>query len=260
MEPVVKFSEVSVSRSGKDILDQVSWQVNMGERWVIIGPNGAGKTTLISLIATYLFPSRGKVEILGKVLGRVDTSELKTRIGLTSASLLGLLPEHEKVEDIVLSSAYAIFGRWQEDYDPWDESRVSALLAALGVKELKERTFSTLSEGEKKRVMIARALMPDPEILLLDEPAAGLDLGGREDLLRRISSLSSEPTAPATVIVTHHLEEIPALTTHILVLKDGRVFKSGPIDEVLNSEMLSALYGTSIQLSQRDGRFFATSA
>ncbi len=256
----MKFSDVSVLRSGKMILENVSWQINLGERWAVIGPNGAGKTTLISLIASYLFPTQGRVEILGNALGKVDASDLKRRIGLTSASLLGLVPENETVGDIVLSSAYAIFGRWQEEYDVWDESRVSALLAALGVKEMRNRTFSTLSEGEKKRVLIARALMPDPEILLLDEPAAGLDLGGREDLLRRISALSSDPASPATVIVTHHLEEIPTSTTHILVLKDGRTFASGEIASVLTSEMLSSLYVTPIELSHRDGRYFAKSS
>lgn len=260
MGPVLKFTDVSVSRSGKLILDQISWQVDLGERWVVIGPNGAGKTTLMSLIASYIFPTRGRVEILGSVLGKVDTSELRTRIGITSASLLALLPEDEKVEDIVLSSAYAIFGRWHENYDIWDESRVSALLSALGVKELRARVFSTLSEGEKKRVMIARSLMPDPEILLLDEPAAGLDLGGREDLLRRISLLAEDPASPATVIVTHHLEEIPTSTTHLLVLKEGRIFASGGVDEVLTSEMLSSLYGASINLLHRDGRYFAQSS
>lgn len=247
-------------RAGKAILDNVSWQVNLGERWVIVGPNGAGKTTLLSLIASYLFPSKGRVEILGGVLGRIDTSELKTRVGMTSASLLGYLPEEELVEDIVLSSAYAIFGRWHEEYDLWDESRVSALLSALGVKELRKRTFATLSEGEKKRVLIARALMPDPEILLMDEPAAGLDLGGREDLLRRIADLSKDPSSPATIMVTHHLEEIPSSSTHILVLKDGSVFASGEISATLNSAMLSSLYGVPIEVSNREGRFFATSA
>ena len=242
------------------ILDQVSWQVHLGERWVIIGPNGAGKTTLISLVASYLFPTRGRVEILGSTIGQVDTSELKTRIGLTSASLLNLLPADEKVEDIVLSSAYAIFGRWHEDYDIWDESRVSALLSALGVKEMRERTFSTLSEGEKKRVMIARSLMPDPELLLLDEPAAGLDLGGREDLLQRIATLAADPSSPAMIIVTHHLEEIPTSTTHLLALKYGKTFASGKISDVLTSEMLSSLYETPIKLTQRDGRYFARSS
>ncbi|MGA0865900.1 MAG: ABC transporter ATP-binding protein [Candidatus Nanopelagicaceae bacterium] len=256
---LISFRGVSVTRSRKSILDQINWDVSLGERWVIIGPNGAGKTTLLSIIASYLFPSQGEVRILGSRLGQIDTAELKTRIGMTSASLLNLVPEDERAGDIVLSSAYAVFGRWQEEYDPWDESRSSALLSALGVRELKDRIFSTLSEGEKKRVMIARALMPDPELLLMDEPAAGLDLGGREDLLRRISELSSDPSAPATIMVTHHLEEIPAGTTHLLVLKDGRSFAQGRIEEILTSDLLSDLYGMRLELDSRHGRYFARS-
>lgn len=257
MQSLVALTDVSVLRSGKAIIDQLTWSVNSHERWVIIGPNGAGKTTLLSLLSSYLFPSKGSVSILGSTLGTVDSAELKTRVGMTSAALLSLIPEDEKVGDIVLSSAYAVFGRWNEDYDPWDESRSSALLSTLGVKELRDRLFVTLSEGEKKRVMIARALMPDPELLLMDEPAAGLDLGGREDLLKRISSFAVDPAAPATINVTHHLEEIPTATTHVLVLKAGRSFAQGPIESTLTSEMLSDLYGIRLQLGTHLGRYFA---
>ena len=257
MQSLVALTDVSVLRSGKAIIDQLTWSVNSHERWVIIGPNGAGKTTLLSLLSSYLFPSKGSVSILGSTLGTVDSAELKTRVGVTSAALLSLIPEDEKVGDIVLSSAYAVFGRWNEDYDPWDESRSSALLSTLGVKELRDRLFVTLSEGEKKRVMIARALMPDPELLLMDEPAAGLDLGGREDLLKRISSFAVDPAAPATITVTHHLEEIPSATTHVLVLKAGRSFAQGPIESTLTSEMLSDLYGIRLQLGTHLGRYFA---
>ena len=257
MQSLVALTDVSVLRSGKAIIDQLTWSVNSHERWVIIGPNGAGKTTLLSLLSSYLFPSKGSVSILGSTLGTVDSAELKTRVGMTSAALLSLIPEDEKVGDIVLSSAYAVFGRWNEDYDLWDESRGSALLSTLGVKELRDRLFVTLSEGEKKRVMIARALMPDPELLLMDEPAAGLDLGGREDLLKRISSFAVDPAAPATITVTHHLEEIPTATTHVLVLKAGRSFAQGPIESTLTSEMLSDLYGIRLQLGTHLGRYFA---
>jgi iron complex transport system ATP-binding protein len=257
MQSLVALTDVSVFRSGKAIIDQLTWSVNSHERWVIIGPNGAGKTTLLSLLSSYLFPSKGSVSILGSTLGTVDSAELKTRVGMTSAALLSLIPEDEKVGDIVLSSAYAVFGRWNEDYDLWDESRSSALLSTLGVKELRDRLFVTLSEGEKKRVMIARALMPDPELLLMDEPAAGLDLGGREDLLKRISSFAVDPAAPATITVTHHLEEIPSATTHVLVLKAGRSFAQGPIESTLTSEMLSDLYGIRLQLGTHLGRYFA---
>ena len=257
MQSLVALEEVTVLRAGKAIIDRLSWRVNMGERWVIIGPNGAGKTTVLSLLSGYLFPSSGSVTILGDTLGRVDSAEIKMRVGMTSAALLSLLPEDERVGDLVLSSAYAVFGRWNEEYDPWDESRSSALLSTLGVKELRDRLFFTLSEGEKKRVMIARALMPDPELLLMDEPAAGLDLGGREDLLQRISAFAADPSAPATITVTHHLEEIPAGTTHILVLKSGRSFAQGSIESISTSEMLSDLYGIPLQLGSHLGRYFA---
>jgi iron complex transport system ATP-binding protein len=257
MQSLVALNDVSVLRSGKAIIDHLTWSVHESERWVIIGPNGAGKTTVLSLLSSYLFPSQGTVSILDSTLGRVDSAEIKTRVGMTSAALLSLIPEDEKVGDIVLSSAYAVFGRWNEEYDPWDESRSSALLATLGVKELRDRYFFTLSEGEKKRVMIARALMPDPELLLMDEPAAGLDLGGREDLLQRISSFASDPAAPATITVTHHLEEIPAGTTHILVLSAGKSFAQGPIETTLTGEMLSELYGIRLELGSHLGRYFA---
>jgi iron complex transport system ATP-binding protein len=256
---LISLRDVTVLRSGKEILFDLSWEVKMGERWVIVGPNGAGKTTILSILGCYLHPSRGRAIILGNELGKVDTVEMKTRIGMTSASLLALIPENEAVGDIVLSSAYGIYGRWNEEYDPWDESRSSAILAALGVRELRDRQFSTLSEGEKKRVMIARALMPDPELLLMDEPAAGLDLGGREDLILRISHFSADPTAPATVMVTHHLEEIPTGTTHALLLKSGRCFAQGPIADVITSENLSSLYGLTVELETRYGRYFARS-
>ena len=259
MHTLVALRNVSVIRSGVAILDQVSWEVRLGERWVIIGPNGAGKTTLLSLLSSYLFPSKGEVEILGSILGKVDSGDVKTRVGMTSAALLNLIPPEESVEDLIASSAYAVFGRWNEEYDIWDESRVGALMSALGVKELRKRNFGTLSEGERKRVMIARALMPDPELLLMDEPAAGLDLGGREDLLSRISQLADDPLAPASLMVTHHLEEIPAGSTHLLALKSGRVFASGEISKILNSEMLTDLYGIRITLEGAEGRFFARS-
>jgi iron complex transport system ATP-binding protein len=259
MHTLVALRNVSVLRSGVAILDQVSWEVLLGQRWVIIGPNGAGKTTLLSLLSSYLFPSKGEVEVLGSTLGKVDSGDLKTRIGMTSAALLNLIPSEETVEDLVASSAYAVFGRWKEEYDVWDESRVGALMSALGVRELRHRNFGTLSEGERKRVMIARALMPDPELLLMDEPAAGLDLGAREDLLKRISQLANDPLSPASIMVTHHLEEIPAGSTHLLALKRGRVFASGEISATLTSEMLTDLYEIPVILEGSEGRFFARS-
>jgi iron complex transport system ATP-binding protein len=228
-----------------------------GERWVILGPNGAGKTTLLQICSSLIHPTTGEINILGEKLGKVDVFELRTRIGLTSSALVEQFPPDELVMDVVLTASYAMLGRWQEKYDLWDESRAMALLTALGVRELGERLFGSLSEGEKKRVQIARALMADPELLLLDEPASSLDLGGREDLLRRIESLSKDPLAPATVIVTHHIEEIPVGTTHALLLREGAVVAQGEVASVITDQNLTQAYGLAITVQTEGGRFFA---
>ena len=257
MEPLLSLADVEVVREGRTILGPLSWQIYEGDRWVILGPNGAGKTTLLQLLAALIHPTRGEVRILGERMGAVDVFELRPRIGFTSSALIDLLPPDEKVIDVVLTSAYAIAGRWNEDYDLWDESRAKALLTTFGVRELGERTFGTLSEGEKKRVQISRALMADPEVLLLDEPAAGLDLGGREDILQRITHYTSDENSPATIIVTHHIEEIPAGTTHALLLKEGKALFAGPINEVLNVETINEVFGVRISLSFNGRRYFA---
>ena len=260
MSPVLDLRNVEVYRSNRRILGPITWQVSEGERWVILGPNGAGKTTLLQLIAALTHPTKGEVHILEKKMGAVDVFELRPRIGFTSSAMLDLLPPDEKVMDIVLTSAYAIAGRWQEEYDLWDESRAKALLNTFGVRELVERIFGTLSEGEKKRVQISRALMADPEVLLLDEPAAGLDLGGREDILQRITQYTSDEHSPVTIIVTHHIEEIPAGTTHALLLKDGQAYFSGEIAEVLTSANIAEVFGVKVNLQFNGKRYFATAA
>jgi iron complex transport system ATP-binding protein len=246
-----------VRRGDKNILGPIDWAVNPGERWVILGPNGAGKTTLLQLCATLIHPTSGDVKILGQSLGKIDVFELRTRIGITSSAFVKDFPEDEIVMDVVLTAAYAMLGRWQESYDLWDESRAKGLLTALGVRDLGSRLFSSLSEGEKKRVQIARALMTDPELLLLDEPASSLDLGGREDLLVRLERLAKDPLAPATVIVTHHVEEIPIGTTHALLLKDGEVIAQGAVDRVINNAFMSQAYGLPISVQNYGGRYFA---
>ena len=257
MGHVLEFNDVSVIRDGRTILGPLSWRVSEGERWVVLGPNGAGKSTLFALAGSLIHPSKGSVTILESPLGRTDVFELRPRIGITSTSIVEMIPEDESVMNVVMTSAYAIVGRWQESYDLWDESRALSLLTILGVRELKERTFGTLSEGEKKRTLIARALMPNPELLLLDEPAAGLDLGGREDLLRRLNSLAQDPTSPVTVIVTHHVEEIPRGTTHCLLLSEGLVVAQGDLRSVLTSANLSTAYGIAVDIQEDGGRFFA---
>lgn len=257
MSAILQLENISVVRGDRVILGPLDWQVLEGQRWVILGPNGAGKTTLLQVCSSLIHPSSGQIKILGQTLGKVDVFELRTRIGLTSSKLVEQLPDDELVMDVVLTAAYAMFGRWQEKYDLWDESRAMALLTALGVRELGNRVFGSLSDGEKKRVQIARSLMADPELLLLDEPASSLDLGGREDLLQRIKNFASDPLAPATVIVTHHIEEIPVGTSHALLLREGKVLAQGVIDQVITNENLTNAYGLPIAVQSQNGRFFA---
>jgi iron complex transport system ATP-binding protein len=227
---------------------------------VVLGPNGAGKTTLLRIASAELHPTGGAVHILGERLGRTDVFELRPRIGLSSSALSGRVPNEEKVLDVVVSAGYAVLGRWRENYDKLDTNRAAALLSSMGIGNLAERTFGTLSEGERKRALIARALMTDPEMLLLDEPAAGLDLGGREDLVARLSELAMDPDAPATVLVTHHVEEIPPGFTHALLLREGRIVAQGLLDDVITEDNLSEAFGQKLILDKADGRFFARRA
>jgi iron complex transport system ATP-binding protein len=257
MDPVLEFAGVSVRRGAATLLDAIDWTVEEDERWVVIGPNGAGKTTLMQLASAQLHPSDGVAGILGEVLGAVDVFELRPRIGLTSAALAERIPRAELVRDVVVSASYSVIGRWREEYDALDHERASALMSELGVARLAERTFGTLSEGERKRVQIARALMTDPEVLILDEPAAGLDLGGREDLVSTLSVLAVDGDAPAIVLVSHHVEEIPPGFTHVLMLREGRVAASGPIEEAMTEENLAATFGMPLVLQHEAGRWSA---
>jgi len=256
-EPVLQVAGVSVVRDGAALLQDVDWTVRAGERWVVLGSNGAGKTTLLQVAAARLFPTTGVVDVLGERLGRVDVFDLRPRIGLASAALADRLPAAERVLDVVLTASYAVIGRWRESYDAQDERRAHELLVQFGCRGLAERTWATLSEGERKRVQIARALMTDPELLLLDEPAAGLDLGAREALLRRLSRLAGDLGAPAMVLVSHHVEEIPTGITHALLLRSGRVVAAGPIAETLGAAALSACFGIPLQVDERAGRYAA---
>jgi iron complex transport system ATP-binding protein len=224
---------------------------------VVLGPNGAGKTTLLQVAAAQIHPTSGVAGILGEVLGTVDVFDLRPRIGLTSAALAERIPRHEKVHDVVVSASYSVLGRWREHYDELDHDRARDLLVEVGAGHLMERTFGTLSEGERKRVQIARALMTDPELLLLDEPAAGLDLGGREDLVSTLTVLAMDEMSPATVLVSHHVEEIPPGFTHAMLLRKGRIVASGPMEEVLTEEIISATFGMPLQLTHEDGRWAA---
>ncbi len=257
MDPVLQLADVSVRRGDATLLDSVDWTVEEDERWVVLGPNGAGKTTLLQVTSAQIHPTSGVAGILGEVLGTTDVFELRPRIGLTSAALAERIPRHELVRDVVVSASYAVLGRWREHYDELDHERAGDLLRELGAGALSERTFGTLSEGERKRVQIARALMTDPELLLLDEPAAGLDLGGREDLISTLSVLAMDEASPATVLVSHHVEEIPPGFTHALLLRRGRVVGAGPLEQVLTDEIVSATFGMRISLRVEDGRWTA---
>jgi iron complex transport system ATP-binding protein len=257
---VIGVDNVSVTRGETWLLRDVSWPVELDERWVVLGPNGAGKTTLLNLAAARLYPTRGTVHVLGEVLGRVDVSELRTRIGLTTVGLHDRIPPDEQVLDVVVTAAWGVVGRFREDYHQLDNVRAAALLDQLGAGALAGRRYGTLSEGERKRVQIARALMTDPELLLLDEPAAGLDLGGREDLVRRLALLAVDPHAPALVLVTHHVEEIPPGFTHALLLRQGQVVAQGPLPTTVTSENLSATFDLPLDVAYTDGRFTARAA
>ena len=257
MSAVLEFADVTVRRGQATLLDHVSWTVEEDDRWVVLGPNGAGKTTLLQVASAQIHPSSGVAGILDEVLGTIDVFDLRPRIGITSAALAERIPRHERVRDVVVSASYGVLGRWREDYDDLDHERAHDLLVEVGVKHLADRTFGTLSEGERKRVQIARSLMTDPELLLLDEPAAGLDLGGREDLVSTLTVLANDPDSPATVLVSHHVEEIPPGFTHALLLREGRVVAAGPMEEVVTEQLLSTTFGMPLVLSHEAGRYAA---
>lgn len=260
MARVIRISEAVVRRGDATLLDRVSLEVAEDERWIVMGPNGAGKTTLLQIAAARMFPTSGSVELLGDEMGAVDLAEVRPRIGWASSAMVGDLPARESVRDVVMTGAWAVSGRWREHYDDADVGRADELLEQWGVAPLAHRTFGTLSEGERKRTLIARALMSDPELLLLDEPGAGLDLGGREDLVERLGRLAADSWAPALVVVTHHVEEVPATFTHALLMREGRAVAAGPAGDVLVSAVVSEAFGMPIVVDRVDGRWFARRA
>jgi iron complex transport system ATP-binding protein len=257
---VVAFDGVGVRRGQHWLIRDIDWRVELDERWVVLGPNGAGKTTLLQVAAALMHPTSGHAWVLGQRLGGVDVFELRPRIGMTSAALNGRVPNEEKVIDVVVTAAYAVIGRFREEYDPADLERAGRLLDRFGIAPLAERTYGTLSEGERKRAQIARALMTDPELILLDEPAAGLDLGAREDLVSLLAELAEDPDAPATVLVTHHVEEIPPGFTHAMLLRSGALVTAGHLPKVLTARNLSDTFGQKLKLTRSGERFFARAA
>lgn len=260
MPSVVVLGGVSVRRGASFLLSDVDLSVHEGERWVVMGPNGAGKTTLLLVVSGRMFPTTGEVELLGEVVGAVDMAEIKTRIGWASSAMFADIPARESVFDVVMTGAYAVSGRWREEYEDADRERALRLLEAWGVDALAHRTYGTLSEGERKRTLIARALMADPELLLLDEPGAGLDLGGREDLVERMNTLALDDAAPTQIVVTHHVEEIPSGFTHALLLRGGRAVASGPIADVVTDANLTETFGMPISVVHDSGRWYARRA
>lgn len=257
MPQVLEFADVVVRRNARNIVDYVDWTVTDDQRWVVLGPNGAGKTTILQLAATLLHPTSGEVTILDERLGRTDVFELRPRIGFASSAMARRVPPEETVLDVVLTAAFSVLGRWNEEYETIDERRARRVLGEWKLDHLADRTFGTLSDGEQKRVQIARAVMTDPELLLLDEPTASLDLGAREELLGLLGGYAQAPTTPAMVMVTHHVEEIPVGFTHVLLLRDGAVVAAGPVEETLTAQNLSDTFGMPIALSVEDGRYAA---
>lgn len=260
MPSALEFTDVVVRREGRNIIDHVTWKVDDDQRWVILGPNGAGKTTLLQLADTLLHPTSGTVTVLGETLGRTDVFEVRPRIGFASSAMAKRVPRDETVLNTVLTAAYSVLGRWNENYEDIDERRALRVLGDWRLDHLADRTFGTLSDGEQKRVQIARAVMTDPELLLLDEPTASLDLGSREELLALLSGYASSPTTPAMLMVTHHVEEIPVGFTHVMLIRDGSVVAAGPIADTLTAEALTSAFGMPIVLSSEDGRYAARAA
>lgn len=259
MDAIVELDDVTVRRGGTTMLDDLTWRVRPGERWVVLGHNGSGKTTLLRVASLYLHPTSGTVRVLGETLGRTDVRALRARIGVASQALADQLRAESTAADVVMTARYGALEPWWHTYTDHDRARARAELARVGLESFADRRFGTLSAGERQRVQLARTLMADPELLLLDEPAAGLDLAGREDLTNRLADLAADPTAPPIVLVTHHTEEIPDHFTHAMLLAGGRIVEAGPIGEVIDEATLSAAFGLTLRLERRDGRWLSWS-
>ena len=252
---VLDLADVSLRRDGRHLLRHVTWTVEAGQRWVVLGPNGSGKTTLLRIASLWLHPTAGTVHVLGEELGRTDVRPLRARVGVASAALADQLRPELSVADVVVTGRTGALEPWWHHYDDADRARATDALDRLGAGHLASRRFGTLSSGERQRVQLARTIAADPDLLLLDEASAGLDLGGREDLVGRLGRLAADPAVAPTVLVTHHVEEIPPAFTHVLLLRAGQVVASGPIDDVLTEPHLSATFDVPVRLVSEDGRW-----
>ena len=257
MGDVISISGARVRRGKTEILRGVDWDVNSNERWVVFGPNGAGKTTLIQIAAARMFPTAGKVEIVGERLGKIDVRELRSVVGVTSAAVDERIPEGETVFEAVRTAAFGNTAGFREKYDEQDDGRARLLLRQLGISQIADRPVVHISSGERKRLGLARALMPNPELLILDEPTAGLDLAGREQLVATLAWLAKKPSSPVLVVVTHHMEDMPEGFTHALLMKNGQVYAAGPIEETMTSEKLSGLFDYPLSVQKVAGRYVA---
>ncbi|HUP85775.1 MAG TPA: ATP-binding cassette domain-containing protein [Acidimicrobiales bacterium] len=258
--PTLRFDAVTVRRGTTDVLVDVTWRVEPDERWIVLGPNGSGKTTLLQLATGHLHPTRGLVHVLGTTLGRTDVRRLRTRIGLVSGAVTRMLRPELTAHDVVVTGRHAALEPWWHDYTGADHERADALLVAGGfpTHAARHKLFAVLSEGERQQVLLARAVMGEPELLVFDEPAAGLDLAARERLVRRLHDLANDATQPPIVFVTHHVEEIPPGFGHLLLLRDGRPVAQGRLEAQLTSTNLSVAFGLDVEVHRRGDRYTAT--
>lgn len=257
MAAALELERVAVRIDDRTVLSDLSWAVEDGQRWVVLGPNGSGKTTLLRVASLYLHPTAGSVRVLGQDVGRLDVRALRPRIGLASAALADQVRPQVTARDAVMTARFGALEAWWHTYDDADRARAESLLDRFGVGAHADQTFGTLSSGERQRVQLARTLMTEPDLVLLDEPTAGLDLGGREDLLARLADLARDPTSSPLVLVTHHVDEIPEGFTHALVLAAGAVVTQGPIAEVITREVLREAFGLDLDIEHRHGRWTA---
>ncbi|MHB8220824.1 MAG: ABC transporter ATP-binding protein [Acidimicrobiales bacterium] len=277
IEPVLRLGNVSVVRDGRSILDAVDWRVVPNQRWVVLGPNGSGKSTLLQVAGARLWPTRGTVEVLGERLGRVDMRTLRSRVALVGGSVIRQLRPDLTALEVVVTGLHGALEPWWHHYTEQDWDAAAELLGrgtTVGwsgtdptgsvhppdAELIGDRPFAVLSEGERQRVLLARALMARPELLLLDEPAAGLDLGAREELVSGLAALAGDPTVPPLVLVTHHAEEIPPGITHAALMRRGRIVASGVAEHVLTSEQVSACFGVEVTVGCEAGRWWTRGA